>query len=78
MKSNRYEKFIIDKRIFQIYSADFPHDLKVEISDIEEIFLINSDEKWSEDKIKKRGQNNSFTYQRKYRSKINEEGDYLQ
>jgi hypothetical protein len=39
---------------------------------------VNSDERWSEDKIKKRGQNNSFTYQRKYRSKLNEEGDYPQ
>ena len=31
-----------------------------------------------EDKIKKRGQNNSYTYQRKYRGKQNEEGDYTQ
>jgi hypothetical protein len=52
--------------------------LKVEVSDIEEIFLVNHDEKWSEDKIKKRGTNNSFTYQRKYRSKANEQGDYPQ
>jgi hypothetical protein len=28
--------------------------------------------------LKKRGQNNSFTYQRKYRSKENNEGDFLQ
>ena len=48
------------------------------MSDIEEIFLVNKDEKWSEDKIKKRGQNNSYTYQRKYRSKPNEQGDYPQ
>ena len=40
--------------------------------------MINKDEKWSEDKIKKRGQNNSYTYQRKYRSKANEVGDYPQ
>ena len=40
--------------------------------------MVNNDERWSEDKIKKRGQNNSFTYQRKYRSKQNKEGDYLQ
>jgi len=52
--------------------------LKVEVCEIEEIFLVNNDERWSEDKIKKRGQNNSFTYQRKYRSKENKEGDYLQ
>ena len=56
----------------------FPSDVKVEVSEIEEIFLMNSDEKWSEDKIKKRGQNNSYTYQRKYRSKQNQEGDYPQ
>ena len=49
----------------------------MEHSDIEETFL-EKDEKWSEDKIKKRGQNNSYTYQRKYRGKINEEGDYVQ
>jgi hypothetical protein len=49
----------------------------VELSDIEEIFL-EKDEKWSEDKIKKRGQNNSFTYQRKYRGRQNETGDYIQ
>lgn len=48
------------------------------MSEIEEIFLVNKDEKWSEDKIKKRGQNNSYTYQRKYRSKANEKGDYPQ
>jgi len=58
--------------------AVFPPELKVETSEIEEIFLLNNDEKWSEDKIKKRGQNNSYTYQRKYRSKQNEEGDYPQ
>lgn len=51
--------------------------MKVELSDIEEIFL-EKDEKWSEDKIKKRGQNNSFTYQRKYRGRQNETGDYVQ
>lgn len=39
---------------------------------------MNNDERWSEDKIKKRGQNNSYTYQRKYRSKQTEQGDYLQ
>ena len=40
--------------------------------------MLNNDGKWSEDKIKKRGQNNSYTYQRKFRSKQNEEGDYPQ
>lgn len=50
----------------------------MESSEIEEIFLTNSDDKWSEDKIKKRGQNNSYTYQRKYRSKQDEKGDYPQ
>lgn len=59
------------------YAAKFPFELKVELSDIEEIFL-EKDEKWSEDKIKKRGQNNSFTYQRKYRGRQNETGDYVQ
>lgn len=28
--------------------------------------------------MKKRGQNNSYTYQRKYRSKENQDGDFLQ
>jgi len=36
------------------------------------------DAKWSEDKIKRRGQNNSFTYQRKYRAIKNKDGDYCQ
>ncbi len=53
-----------------MYQAKFPFGLKVELEDIEEIFL-EKDEKWSEDKIKKRGQNNSFTYQRKYRGQKN-------
>ena len=39
---------------------------------------MNSDDQWSEDKIKKRGQNNSYTYQRKYRSKANKDGDFPQ
>ena len=52
--------------------------MKVESAEIEEIFLRNDDERWSEDKLKKRGQNNSYTYQRKYRSRQNEKGDYSQ
>jgi hypothetical protein len=36
------------------------------------------DKKWTEDKIKKRGQNNSYTYQRKYRAAKNEQGEYNQ
>lgn len=71
LKNNRNEKYLIEE-------PKFPADLKVETSEIEEIFLVNSDEQWSEDKIKKRGQNNSYTYQRKYRSKANKEGDYPQ
>lgn len=38
--------------------------------------MVNDDERWSEDKIKRRGQGNSYTYQRKYRCKKNKEGDY--
>ena len=52
--------------------------MKVESTEIEEIFLKNEDTQWSEDKLKKRGQNNSYTYQRKYRSKQDEKGDYSQ
>jgi hypothetical protein len=33
---------------------------------------------YEEDAIKKRGQNNSYTYQRKYRTKKNQNGDYVQ
>lgn len=39
--------------------------------------MKNEEEQWTEDKIKKRGQNNSFTYQRKYRGKLNN-GEYSQ
>lgn len=50
----------------------------MELSEIEEVFLVNEDDRWSEDKLKKRGQNNSFTYQRKYRSCQDKNGDYCQ
>lgn len=39
---------------------------------------MNDDPIYDEDKIKKRGQNNSYTYQRKYRTKKNKNGDYSQ
>lgn len=52
--------------------------MKIETSEIEEAFLVNEDPRYEEDKIKKRGMNNSFTYQRKYRTKKNEKGDYAQ
>lgn len=35
-------------------------------SDIEQIYLKNQSERYVQDKIKKRGQDNSFTYQRKF------------
>jgi len=53
---------------FYFYSAVFPTDLKVELTDIEEGFLVNEDARYAEDAIKKRGHNNSYTYQRKYRT----------
>jgi hypothetical protein len=56
----------------------FPENLKVEYSDVEEIFLVNDEKRWSEEKIKRRGQNQCFTYQHKYRCQKNHEGDYLQ
>jgi hypothetical protein len=40
--------------------------------------LVNEDKRYNEDKIKKRGQNNSYTYQRKYRGNKNEQGEFLQ
>ncbi len=64
--------------IFYLNSAVFPIDLKVEYADIEEGFLVNEDPRYDEDKIKRRGQNNSYTYQRKYRTKKNQNGDYVQ
>ena len=66
-----HEKFLIKEPVF-------PVDLKVEYSEIEEGFLMNEDPRYDEDKIKRRGQNNSFTYQRKYRTKKNQNGDYVQ
>lgn len=62
LSSNHTEKFLIEK-------PNYPAEMKVESAEIEEIFLKNQDAQWSEDKLKKRGQNNSYTYQRKYRSK---------
>ena len=40
--------------------------------------MLTGDKQWSEEKIKRRGQNQSFTYQQKYRCQQNSEGDYLQ
>lgn len=51
--------------------------IKVEVSDIEETFLVNTDPKYDEDKLKKRGSNNSFTYQRKYRC-VKDDDNYSQ
>lgn len=59
-------------------SAKFPADVKVEYAEIEEGFLVNEDPRYEEDKIKRRGQNNSYTYQRKYRTTKNQNGDYVQ
>lgn len=64
--------------LFYFIPAVFPVDLKVEFADIEEGFLVNEDPRYEEDKIKRRGQNNSYTYQRKYRTKKNQNGDYVQ
>jgi predicted cupin superfamily sugar epimerase len=50
----------------------------VELSEIEEVFLLKGDDRWTEDKIKRRGQNGSFTYQRKYRGCQDKNGDYCQ
>lgn len=40
--------------------------------------MTNQDSRYEEDTIKKRGYNNNFTYRRKYRTKKNENGDYVQ
>lgn len=50
----------------------------MEYAENEEVILVNEDEKWAEDKIKRRGQNGNYTYQRKRRAAANEEGDYTQ
>ncbi len=50
--------------------------MKVEQAENEEVILVNEDEQWAEDKIKRRGQNGNYTYQRKQRAAANAEGDY--
>jgi hypothetical protein len=45
--------------------------LKVVESDIEQIYLKNDNPRYVQCKIKKRGQDNSFTYQKKYVSHYN-------
>ena len=47
--------------------------MKTETSEIEETFLKNDDPSIEEDKVKKRGSNYSFTYQRKYKYKKDED-----
>jgi hypothetical protein len=42
------------------------------------VILVNEDPKWVEDKIKRRGQNGNYTYQRKQRAAPNAEGEYTQ
>jgi hypothetical protein len=49
-----------------IFLAKFPPEIKAETSSIEETFLLNEDPQFSEVKLKKRGSNNSFTYQLKH------------
>jgi hypothetical protein len=39
---------------------------------------VNHDPKWIEDRIKRRGQSNNYTYQRRLRAAKNEEGDYTE
>lgn len=50
----------------------------MEIAENEEVILVNEDPKWAEDKIKRRGQNGNYTYQRKLRAAPNQEGEYTQ
>lgn len=64
-------KFSLRNVIKNYISAQFPENFKVETAQIEEAFLVNEDARYEEDKIKKRGMNNSYTYQRKYRTKRN-------
>ena len=40
--------------------------MKIVESDIEEIFLKNQSTRYVQDRIRKRGQDNSFTYQRRF------------
>lgn len=58
----QYNKLLIKKPIF-------PENLKWETSEITEIFLKNEDPDIEEDKLKKRGSHDSFTYQRKSKYK---------
>ena len=68
-----YHKFLVAKRTNVDISATFPHNMKIETSEIEETYLTNNDPRYDEDKLKKRGSNNSFTYQRKFRCVKNDD-----
>ena len=61
-----YNKFLIKK-------PEFPEGVKIETSTIEETFLKNENPEYDEDKLKKRGSSMSFTYQRKFKCKKNNE-----
>lgn len=50
----------------------------MEYAENEEVVLVNEDSKWAEDKIKRRGQNGNYTYQRKQRAAPNQDGDFTQ
>ena len=56
-----------------IKKPTFPEDVKFETSTIEETFLKNDNPEYDEDKLKKRGSAMSFTYQRKFKCKKNNE-----
>ena len=66
LKNVVYNKFLIKKPVF-------PEDIRSEVSTICETFLKNNNPEYEEDKLKKRGSNNSYTYQRKLKCKKNDD-----
>ena len=57
-------------------SAQYPKGIHVEFGIRYDVFLKNDNEKYEEDKITKWGQDSSYVYQRKYRERRENIGDY--
>lgn len=58
-------------RKFLVESASIPTDVKTEIFEVEEAFLKTDSEKNEFEKVRKRGQNNAFSYVHTVRQKSN-------
>ena len=71
-----YAKILVSKRKKFRYLAQYPEGLHVEFGIRYDVFLPNEDDKYEEDKITKWGQDRSYVYQRKYREKRENIGDF--